>query len=213
MIHEICLELGAIDCAVETKVMTQLLSGRYIKHLRIRCGRRYRTIDKSCPTRGRGRDSTPPFKRGKTDSSVQSDGAEIRNTSLLWLNLHRTIIEQDRCQWRKVLGAIGEKTIRDTLLQSYRQPRCNDSRTTVRQKFPYCCLSLATDAGRQRGPQRFCHRLSRGSSADGACRGQCSRHHLFDSNQHDDLALVALSEEIGSDVIIGPLLRTARLVY
>lgn len=214
MIHEICLELGAIDCAVETKVMTQLLSGRYIQTSQDQMWAALQDNSiKAVPNTGpRSETARHLSNAARRIPQFQSDGVEIRNTSLLWLDLHRTIIGAGSVpmaqsawrNWRENNSRHSAAKLPPTplqRLQDYRPPK-------ISVLLPLSGrLTPVGNAVRNGFVTGYLEDLAPTEPAEASAADIT----FFDSNQHDDLALVALSEEIGSDVIIGPLVKDRAL--
>ena len=212
IIHEICLELGTIDCAVETKVMTQLLSGRHSSISGSDVGGISRQSIKSAPNAGAGADSIPLSNAARRIPQFQSEGAEINNTRLLWLDLHRTIVEAGSVpmaqnawrNWRENNSRHSAAKLPPTplqRLQNYRPPK-------ISVLLPLSGrLTPVGNAVRNGFVTGYLADLSpREPTQAGAADIT-----FFDSNQHDDLALVALSEDIDSDVIVGPIVKDRAL--
>ena len=214
IIHEICLELGTIDCAVETKVMTQLLSGRDIQASQDQMWAALQdNAIKSAPNAGAGAETAYRLSNAaRRIPQLQSDGAEINNTRLLWLDLHRTIIEAGSVpmaqnawrNWRENNSRHSAAKLPPTplqRLQNYRPPK-------ISVLLPLSGrLTPVGNAVRNGFVTGYLADLSpREPTQAGAADIT-----FFDSNQHDDLALVALSEDIDSDVIVGPIVKDRAL--
>jgi len=214
MIQEICTALGAIDCMVQTHVMTQRLSGRYTQALQDQMwGALQENAIKPRFVRG-SRIETALSLLVATEQipQFQSTVGDIRKTSLLWQDLHGVITgagslpmaQRAWHNWQAQNSQHPAAKLPPTALQrlqEYRAPKISimlplSGRLTsvgnaVRNGFVTGYLEDLSPAG-----------TTRTSTADIT---------FFDSNELDDLSLVRLSDENDSDVIIGPLIKERAL--
>ena len=169
--------------------------------------------NKICAQRGGGAETAYRLSNAaRRIPQLQSDGAEINNTRLLWLDLHRTIIEAGSVpmaqnawrNWRENNSRHSAAKLPPTplqRLQNYRPPK-------ISVLLPLSGrLTPVGNAVRNGFVTGYLADLSpREPTQAGAADIT-----FFDSNQHDDLALVALSEDIDSDVIVGPIVKDRAL--
>jgi outer membrane PBP1 activator LpoA protein len=214
LIQEICAELGAISCILETKVMSQLLSGRYVQKFQdqVWVALQENSSKPTSKTRLNLETARSLSTVAKQIPHFQNSAEEISNTSLLWLDLYRT-----------VTGA-GSVPMAQNAWRNWQQ---NNTRHPAAQLPPTPVQRLEN----YRAPQisvmlPLSGRLTPVGNAirNGFVTGyledlspvepkptSAAEITFFDSNQYDDLALVTLSEELRSDVIIGPLVKDRAL--
>lgn len=214
MIQEICTALGAIDCIVQTKVMTQQLSGRHTQTLQDQIWTALQ-INATKPTSLPGPRVETALNLSAAARQIpqfQSAAGDIRTTSLLWQDLHDGITGAGSLP-------MAQKAWRNWQIKNTRHPAATLPPTALQRLQDYRPpkisvmlplsgrLTSVGNAVRNGFVTGYLEDLSPAETA----RNGAADITFFDSNQRDDGALVALSDKNDSDVIIGPLVKERAL--
>lgn len=210
MIQNICAALNAIDCIVQTQLMTQRLSGRYHQTQQDQVWATMQdnaTKPTSIPSQSI---ETTRYLLSAAQQIPQLKGAakEIRTVSALWQDLHGAIIgagslpmaQKAWLNWQAKNTRHPAANLPPTALQrlqDYRPPK-------ISVMLPLSGrLTTVGNAVRNGFVTGYLEDLLPTQTTQNGAADIT----FFDSNQLDDRALVALSDENNSDVIIGPLVK------
>ena len=214
MIQKICATLGVIDCIVQTKVMTQRLSGSDTQTGQDQMwaamqDNATKPTSIPAPSIETARNLLQAARR---IPQFQGAADDIRTTSALWQDLHGDIIgagslpmaQKAWLNWRAKNTRHPAANLPPTALQrlqDYRPPK-------ISVMLPLSGRLTSVGNAVRNG---FVTGYLEDLLPQKTMRNGAAEITFFDSNQLDDRALVALSDENDSDVIIGPLVKNRAL--